>query len=153
MTKAPDEIDAYIGARLKMRRQAKGMSQEQLGHEISLTFQQVQKYEKGLNRIGAGRLFHIAEVLGVDVGYFYEGLTRRNQPSDGSESDLVRFFSSSEGRTLARAFSRIDNGHTRTRLIELVRTIAESESLAPTGSTTPNGRVGMMSMVREPGRR
>ncbi|MEL6267306.1 MAG: helix-turn-helix transcriptional regulator [Pseudomonadota bacterium] len=149
MTKAPDEIDAYIGARLKMRRQAKGMSQEQLGHEISLTFQQVQKYEKGLNRIGAGRLFHIAEVLGVDVGYFYEGLARRDRPADGSEGDLVRFFSSSEGRALARAFSRIDNLHTRTRLIELVRTIAESEAV---GGQVAN-RPGMLSMMREPGRR
>lgn len=147
MTKAPDEIDAYIGARLKMRRQTKGMSQEQLGHEIGLTFQQVQKYEKGLNRIGAGRLFHIAEVLGVDVSYFYEGLVRRERGEEGEEGAIVRFFSSSEGRALGRAFARIENAHTRTRLIELVRTIAESEAT--------NGRPSseILSVVREPSRR
>ncbi|MEL6210460.1 MAG: helix-turn-helix transcriptional regulator [Pseudomonadota bacterium] len=149
MTKAPDEIDAYIGARLKMRRQTKGMSQEQLGHEIGLTFQQVQKYEKGLNRIGAGRLFHIAEVLGVDVSYFYEGLVRRQQGDQGEEGAIVRFFSSNEGRALGRAFARIESAHTRSRLIELVRTIADSES-APGSTTRPNGEV--LSVVREPRR-
>ncbi|MGF1554396.1 MAG: helix-turn-helix domain-containing protein [Paracoccaceae bacterium] len=124
MTKAADEIDAYIGARLKMRRQACGMSQEALGARLGLTFQQVQKYEKGLNRIGAGRLFHIADHLGVEVGYFYDGLSDGRRGLD----DLSRLLSSAEGRALGRAFARIESAHTRSRIVELVRTIAESEA-------------------------
>ncbi|MEO0819683.1 MAG: helix-turn-helix transcriptional regulator [Pseudomonadota bacterium] len=125
------------------------MSQEQLGGALGLTFQQVQKYEKGLNRIGAGRLFHIAEILGVEIGFFYEGLQRREQrrsngaangrggnghaprssaPSPEEDGLITRFLASSEGYTLSRAFCQIENPHTRSHLLELVRTIAEGES-------------------------
>jgi transcriptional regulator with XRE-family HTH domain len=134
MSKTPDEVDAHIGARLRERRQSSGISQEQLGVALGLTFQQVQKYEKGLNRIGAGRLYRIAEILGVEVGYFYEGLHRGNgaaaaAPVNGrhTENDPVRsFLATPEGYHLSRAFARIDNPATRSRLLDLVRTIAES---------------------------
>ncbi|MEL7138698.1 MAG: helix-turn-helix transcriptional regulator [Pseudomonadota bacterium] len=137
MSKAPDDIDAYIGARLRLRRQGLGMSQEQLGHSLGLTFQQVQKYEKGLNRIGAGRLFHIAEILNVEVSFFYEGLQRSQGSGQSTEDDGIirRFLATSEGYSLSRAFCRIDNPHTRSRLLELVRTIADSEGSADTGAS------------------
>ncbi|MEM6678275.1 MAG: helix-turn-helix transcriptional regulator [Pseudomonadota bacterium] len=137
MSKAPDDIDAYIGARLRLRRQSLGMSQEQLGQSLGLTFQQVQKYEKGLNRIGAGRLFHIASILDVEVGFFYEGLRpASNSPLLSAEHDAAvrRFLSTSEGYRLSQAFCRIDSEHTRRRLLELVSTIAESEGAGPKAS-------------------
>lgn len=69
----PDPVDVYVGARVRMRRMMKGFSQERLADGLGVTFQQVQKYEKGRNRIGAARLFKIANLLGVSVSYFFEG--------------------------------------------------------------------------------
>src|SRR6201999_1109551 len=70
--KQANPIDAQVGNRVRLRRMLIGMSQEKLGESLGLTFQQVQKYEKGVNRIGAGRLFHVARILGVPITYFYE---------------------------------------------------------------------------------
>ena len=137
MSKAPDEVDAHIGARLRLRRQAVGISQEQLGAALGLTFQQIQKYEKGLNRIGAGRLFRISEILDVDISYFYEGIALRRSdgagdgPAADEDAEAMRcFLASPEGYTLSRAFARIDDADTRSRLLDLVRTIAEAEGNA-----------------------
>jgi transcriptional regulator with XRE-family HTH domain len=73
LTKAPNPVDRHVGSRVRMRRMLIGMSQEKLGEALGITFQQIQKYEKGTNRIGASRLHHIARVLGVPVEFFYEG--------------------------------------------------------------------------------
>ena len=84
MTKSPKEVDAYIGSRVRMRRKILGMTQEGLGQELGMTFQQVQKYEKGTNRIGAGRLQVIADILNVPVSFFYPP---SDSPDDQSDDD------------------------------------------------------------------
>ena len=79
-TKAPNPVDKYVGSRVRMRRIMLGMSQEKLGEALGLTFQQVQKYEKGTNRVGASRLWELSRVLGVPITYFFEGLEPDTQP-------------------------------------------------------------------------
>ena len=129
-------IDAFIGSRVRMRRLSLEISQEQLGDVLGLTFQQVQKYEKGQHRIGAGRLYWIAQALSVPVEYFFEGL-----PSDATRPDtdqliernaeVQAFIASPDGHNLALAFQRIDDPATRRRILELINSIAsESPSLS-----------------------
>ena len=108
-----------------------GISQEQLGEALGLTFQQIQKYEKGQNRIGAGRLYRIAQILSIDVQYFYEGLPVATETGDTRaaaqrSAEVQRFLASPEGHALTTAFLRINDAATRRRLIELVNTIAET---------------------------
>ena len=81
----PDPIDVYVGARIRGRRTMLGMSQGDVAKRLGLTFQQVQKYERGINRIGAGRLFRLAEILDVDTAYFWDGMT----PTLGTRRDAV----------------------------------------------------------------
>lgn len=139
MIKTADSIDAHIGGRVRLRRMTAGVSQEQLGAALGVTFQQIQKYEKGLNRIGAGRLYRISQVLDAPISFFYEGLPHLNGSSAGGElgigaeahresTELLNFLSTPEGYALSRSFSRIDDAATRRRLVDLVRTIAEAES-------------------------
>lgn len=135
MSKAADSVDAHIGARVRMRRQMMSMSQEQLGEALGLTFQQVQKYEKGLNRIGAGRLYRIAQALQVQISFFFEGLPDPDA-AEGARGEIspektavMAFVSSAEGYSLSAAFSRIEDPSTRRRLVDLVRTIAQSEEV------------------------
>lgn len=139
MAKSADSIDAHIGSRVRLRRVMVGVSQEQLGEALGVTFQQIQKYEKGLNRIGAGRLYRVAQILKVEVGFFYEGLPHLNGSAalnglevsieaDEETAALMSFLSTPEGNSLSRAFTRIDDGPTRRRLVDLVRTIAEAKT-------------------------
>jgi transcriptional regulator with XRE-family HTH domain len=110
------------------------MSQEHLGNAIGLTFQQIQKYEKGLNRIGAGRLYRIAKVLSAPVAFFYDGLPCTSEDADGDgvadarSAEIQAFLSSTEGQQLAHAFQRIEDGPTRRRIIDLVNTISGREA-------------------------
>ena len=108
-----------------------GMSQERLGELLGLTFQQIQKYEKGVNRIGAGRLFDIARILGVPIDYFYEGTTTRivmpRELSENDASPVVEFISSGEGLQLSLAFMRIKDPKVRKRVLDLVRSLAEDK--------------------------
>ena len=145
MSKAADSIDAHIGSRVRLRRMMVSVSQEQLGEALGVTFQQVQKYEKGLNRIGAGRLYRISQILKTEIGYFYEGLPVLNGAAalnglqvsieaDAETAALMHFLSTSEGNSLTRAFTRIDDSATRRRLVELVRTIADANSGGPSSS-------------------
>ena len=105
------------------------MSQDKLGEELGVTFQQVQKYERGANRIGASRLFSIARVLQVPVSFFYEGVEGELAPegfAEGDQTPLVNnFINSPEGVALAASFSKIDDANVRRRVLELVRTLAE----------------------------
>lgn len=122
----------HVGSRLRTRRIVVGMSQEKLGDQLGLTFQQVQKYEKGLNRIGASRLYAISRILGTSTQYFFEDLPSdirdggdpTSKPVTEEESQMTRFVNSPEGVQLNLAFSRIQDSATRRRLTELVRTLA-----------------------------
>jgi transcriptional regulator with XRE-family HTH domain len=127
--KAPNPIDHHVGSRVRMRRLMLAMSQEKLGAALGLTFQQVQKYEKGANRIGASRLQQISQILQVPVAFFFEGATNASAPHDSSGSPLSMaqiddFISDSDGLKLIRAFTRIDNADLRRRIVMLVQEIA-----------------------------
>lgn len=128
--KAADDIDAHVGNRVRMRRMTLSISQEQLGEALGLTFQQIQKYEKGQNRIGAGRLFKIAQILSVPVEFFYEGLpstisSNEDQEAIERNAEVQRFLASPEGHALSAAFLKISCGATRRRIVDLVNTIAK----------------------------
>ena len=125
--RSPHAIDAYVGERLRLRRTLLGMSQEALGDELNLSFQQVQKYERGTNRIGASRLFHVAKVMEVPVAYFFEGLDESGSSElKGEDSDtLYDFIASPDGLALASAFSGIKDQTVRRRVIDLLRSLSE----------------------------
>lgn len=130
--KQPNPIDIHVGSRVRLRRMMLSMSQEKLGEQLGITFQQIQKYEKGTNRIGASRLQHIARVLQVPVAFFFEDAPGTPGDAGGmSEAPqthhVVEFLSSSEGIQLNRAFVRIKDTKLRRRIIDLVRGIAGEE--------------------------
>ena len=127
--KQANPIDIQVGNRVRIRRMLIGMSQERLGDLLGLTFQQVQKYEKGVNRIGAGRLFEVSRILNVPVDFFYEGVNE-GVPG-GSEMDgapVMDFVSSGEGLQLSLAFMKIKDAKVRKRVLDLVKSLAEEES-------------------------
>ncbi|MGF1659759.1 MAG: helix-turn-helix domain-containing protein [Rubrimonas sp.] len=129
MSKFPDPVDLHVGARLRYRRMLIGMSQEALGDALGLTFQQVQKYEKGQNRIGASRLHRIAVTLRVPVGFFFEGLAEgATDPAQEAAGVLnpMSFVASPEGLQLNLAFQRIDDAATRRKIVDLVETLARA---------------------------
>ncbi len=125
-------MDVHVGSRVRLRRMLLGMSQEKLGENLGLTFQQVQKYEKGVNRIGASRLFDLAKVLGVPVQFFYDEAPVGMQGAplaagfhEGpGESYVVEFLGSREGLELNKAFARISDSRVRRSIVELVRSLA-----------------------------
>lgn len=134
-SRRPNTMDAHVGARVRLRRMLLGMSQEKLGEHLGLTFQQVQKYEKGVNRIGASRLFDLARVLGVPVQFFYD-----EAPADVTgapaaagfaeqphESYVVEFLSTREGLELNKAFVKISDPKVRRSIVELVRALGGEE--------------------------
>jgi transcriptional regulator with XRE-family HTH domain len=125
--KAPNPIDKHVGSRVRMRRMMLTMSQEKLGDALGLTFQQVQKYEKGTNRIGASRLQQISDVLQVPVAFFFEGMPNASAPHGGSALSVAQiddFVSDIDGLRLIEAFMRIDNATLRRRIVMLVQEIA-----------------------------
>jgi transcriptional regulator with XRE-family HTH domain len=127
--KAPNPTDQHVGSRVRMRRIMLAMSQEKLGAALGLTFQQVQKYEKGTNRIGASRLQQISHILQVPVAFFFEGAPNASAPhgSNGSALSMAQiddFVSDSDGLRLIGAFMRIDNAALRRRIVMLVQEIA-----------------------------
>ena len=110
-----------------------GMSQEKLGDLLGLTFQQVQKYEKGVNRIGAGRLFEVSRILGVPIDFFYEGVSGPAEERSGfSEPEgtppVMEFVSSGEGLQLSLAFMKIKDPKVRKRVLDLVKSLVEEEA-------------------------
>jgi len=108
-----------------------GMSQEKLGESLGLTFQQVQKYEKGVNRIGAGRLFHVAKILGVPIDYFYEDVANRAASpgfsEEGGNPPIMEFLSTGDGLQLNLAFMKIKEPKVRKRVLDLVKSLADGE--------------------------
>jgi transcriptional regulator with XRE-family HTH domain len=124
-TKTPNPIDVHVGSRLRMRRMMLGMSQEKLGEAFGLTFQQVQKYEKGVNRMGSSRLQQAAQILHVSVPFFFEEAPG-GHPLGGNtpSSDYIDEFASSEdGLRLIKAFTRIARPAVRHRIVNLVQEI------------------------------
>jgi transcriptional regulator with XRE-family HTH domain len=133
-------IDAHVGARVRLRRTLLGMSQEKLGDALGLTFQQVQKYERGVNRIGASRLFDLARVLDVPIGFFFDDLPPemggnaavRSRPalfgfaetSDGLEDEHMN---KRETLELVRAYYRINEAGVRKRVFDLIKSLAPTE--------------------------
>lgn len=128
MKKAPDPVDRHVGHRVRVRRLLVGVSQEKLGDALGVTFQQIQKYEKGTNRISASRLRQIADMLSVPVSFFYEGAPRQDGGRDESASaertsDAHDVLWTSQDLQLVRAFQRIGDGQVRRRIVSLVEAI------------------------------
>ncbi len=128
--KQANPIDIQVGNRVRIRRMLIGMSQERLGDLLGLTFQQVQKYEKGVNRIGAGRLFEMSRILNVPVDFFYEGVNAAPAPpgEEGQGAPVMEFVSSGEGLQLSLAFMKIKDAKVRKRVLDLVKSLAEEEA-------------------------
>src|SRR5262245_34664542 len=131
--KSPNPADKHVGSRVRMRRMMLGMSQERLGDALGLTFQQVQKYEKGTNRIGASRLQSISSVLEVPVAFFFEDMPNLpGQPKPTAFTpnlDYVSdFITSSEGLRLIKALTRIKNAKVRREIVRLVEAITEPKN-------------------------
>lgn len=135
-SRRPNPIDVHVGSRVRLRRMLLGISQEKLGERLGLTFQQVQKYEKGVNRIGASRLFDLSTVLGVPISFFYEdapAAEARVQPIPGfaeaaaPDSNILEFLATREGLELNKAFARIHEPKTRRAILDLVRSLAGVE--------------------------
>jgi transcriptional regulator with XRE-family HTH domain len=141
----PDPVDIHVGSRLRMRRNLVGLSQEQLGKSLGLTFQQIQKYERGINRMGSSRLFQIARTLSVPVAYFFEeipvsfslpaqpaGFADNDQaPLEGAggtekqgDYDILR---RRETLELIRAYYRIQDAKQRRKIYELIRSMSDEE--------------------------
>ncbi len=129
--KNPDPIDVHVGARVRLRRKFLGMSQEALAVAIGLTFQQVQKYERGSNRISASKLYRIAKVLTAPMNYFFDGAPDPDGDivPDAALAEPERrvndFLMTSEGVELAQYFPGIERARTRRRVLDLVRSLAE----------------------------
>ena len=124
--RGPTSIDQHVGARLRLRRSLLDMSQSELGEKLGVTFQQVQKYERGTNRVGASRLFHVARVMDVPISYFFEGLdTEGDSQLKGPDSEtLYDFIASPDGLALASAFAGISDQTVRRRVIDLLRSLS-----------------------------
>jgi transcriptional regulator with XRE-family HTH domain len=127
MTKKANPIDGQVGNRVRIRRMLIGMSQEKLGDLLGLTFQQVQKYEKGINRIGAGRLFEIARILDVPIDFFYDGVGTTSDGVGEARAPVMEFVSTTEGLQLSLAFMKIRDPKVRKRVLDLVKSLAEEE--------------------------
>ncbi len=129
--KQPNPVDLHVGGRVRMRRKFLGMSQEALGDSLELTFQQVQKYERGANRISASKLFEISKALKLPVSYFFEDYADSETPEGFNESDSEKFvhgfLMTTEGIELAEAFPRIKSARQRRKILDLVRTLAEDD--------------------------
>ena len=126
--RSPNPIDLHVGTRMRLRRQILRMSQEKLGNALGVTFQQVQKYERGSNRVGASRLWRLAQVLDVPVSFFYEGLGENGPTSSFAEGDqtpiVYDFINSPDGVALASAVAKIKNKAVRRQILELARSLA-----------------------------
>lgn len=126
--KKPNPIDIHVGSRIRLRRNMLGFSQEKLGESLGITFQQIQKYEKGTNRVGASRLQAISSILNVPVSFFFEDApgSETQAPGFAEENDstyIVDFMNSNEGVQLTRAFTKITDPKIRRKIIDLVKTL------------------------------
>ncbi|MEP1144619.1 MAG: helix-turn-helix transcriptional regulator [Henriciella sp.] len=134
--KVPSGIDRIVGQRLRWRRRELKLTQEQLGEKLGLTFQQVQKYEKGVNRISAGRLFEMSQVLGIAINYFYEGVDdlldapARQLVHDGDHPPSLPVLDS-EAMELVKAFQKIADKSLRRSLLQTIRAAGATSEVEP----------------------
>lgn len=131
--KSPNPIDRHVGSRIRMRRMMISMSQEKLGEKLGITFQQIQKYEKGTNRVGASRLQQIATVLGVPVSFFFEGAPVPDSSASGFSDSanpayVSDFLATSDGLALTKAFMKIKDSKVRRRIVDLVEAMVAEET-------------------------
>ena len=131
--KTPNAIDSYVGSQVRMRRQLLGLSQERLAEQIGVTFQQVQKYEKGMNRIGASRLQRIAEVLNTTPSFFFqqdpsEPLSLAGLDLAATTDPVAEFLHSKEGLALNKAFIKITDTQLREKIVALVKAMAQTQT-------------------------
>jgi transcriptional regulator with XRE-family HTH domain len=130
--KKPNPIDIHVGSRVRLRRNMLGMSQEKLGDSLGITFQQIQKYEKGTNRVGASRLQAISNVMSVPVSFFFEdapgadGTPHKGFAEDSSATYVVDFLNSAEGLQLNRAFMKITDPKVRRKIVDLVKSLSDA---------------------------
>jgi len=133
-SKIPNPIDVHVGSRIRLRRNMLGISQEKLGESLGVTFQQIQKYEKGANRVGASRLQAISSILNAPVAFFFDGgpggepeSGKNGFAEDGQTSYIVDFLSTADGLQLNRAFVKISDPKVRRRIVELVKSLADED--------------------------
>ncbi|WP_031230837.1 helix-turn-helix domain-containing protein [Asticcacaulis sp. YBE204] len=125
-TRQPNPIDVYVGERIRMRRKFLGLSQEALANSLGLTFQQVQKYERGSNRISASKLYQTARTLQAPISYFFEGVDAEvHAETSVGEASVHSFLATGEGIELAASFPRIESSRHRRRVLDLVKTLAD----------------------------
>ncbi|USQ96123.1 helix-turn-helix domain-containing protein [Caulobacter sp. RL271] len=130
--RTPNAVDLHVGGRVRMRRKMLNMSQEHLADALGLTFQQVQKYERGANRVSASKLYEIAKTLQVPVSFFFDGLadpvTNENDDVGAADRIVTEFLNTPEGMELAEMFPKIGRGRVRRQVLDLVRAMAEESS-------------------------
>ncbi len=128
-TRSATNIDAHVGARIRLRRMLIGLSQERLGDALGVTFQQIQKYERGANRISASKLYEVSRVLGVPVSHFLDGLGAdeggNGKALPDAAANIMEFVRSPEGLALNRAFAAIDDQRTKRAVLDLIRSMAD----------------------------
>ena len=135
MLKAPDPIDVKVGAKIRARRLLVGMTQEALAAILGITFQQIQKYEKGTNRVSASRLQNVAAVLHVPVWYFFPDNGHAAQAAATSDDEIALFLKSNEGRDLNVAFALIKSPDVRRRIVGLVKSLAREAEKTQSAAT------------------
>jgi transcriptional regulator with XRE-family HTH domain len=133
-SRLPNPIDLHVGARIRLRRRMQGVSQEKLADALGLTFQQVQKYERGANRVSASKLYEIASALRSPISYFFDGLADPAgvEEADGRPSDeqtVHAFLMTAEGLELAKLFPGLTRGRVRRRFLDLMRALAGVDDL------------------------
>lgn len=132
---APDPIDLHVGQRLKARRVGLRISQSEIGKALGVTFQQIQKYENGANRIGASNLYKLAQALNVNVGYFFEDMPDTSKVKSLSDQPAAEFshdpMSQPESIKLVHNYFRIASAGVRSRVFQLVKSIADAEEHSP----------------------
>ena len=133
----PHPVDRHVGLHIRMRRKALGISQERLAEALGLTFQQVQKYERGANRVSASKLWEIARALKTNVAYFYEGLEdERDEVARGfMGANAQEFLLTPEGMELAATFPKLRRPGLRRKVLDLVRAMAEMDADEPSQLT------------------
>jgi len=126
--RSPHKVDTHVGARLRMRRLMLRMSQTKLAEALGLTFQQIQKYEKGTNRIGAGRLQEIADIMEVPISFFFDGTSRSAHQKEAMPDHVTKLMTTREGLALSRAFAAIEDKKLRQRIVDLIEQITANNS-------------------------